>query len=165
MNVHEGLQVYRDPGEDQNPLSFDLSQIRHAAHFSAYKYTKDSSERLTYCPYIHSYTSSLLLHITGINKRLTPGLHLPFSSVFCISLLAKDQMSTSEHLVILFAISDSTCLVNLISFALHFANGHLNLSKVCGIFKYQYTNEQCWHTKNILLSTGHEFWQANTHIL
>lgn len=72
------LQAYRDPGEDQNPLPFVLSRTHHAAHFSAYKYTKDSSERLPYCPYVQSYISSLLLHITGINKWLTPGLHLPF---------------------------------------------------------------------------------------
>lgn len=103
MNVHKRLQAYRDPGEDHNPLSFVLSRIHHAAHFSTYKYTKDSSERLPYCPYVQSYNSSLLLHITGINKWLTPGLHLPF--FICVL----HQLTSQGPNVYIWAHSDFIC--------------------------------------------------------
>lgn len=67
--------------------------------------------------------------MTGINAGLVPELLLPSASVLYISLLARDQMSTSEHAVTLFPSSDSICLVNLISFIVHFTNEHPALSK------------------------------------
>lgn len=116
------------------PTCCCLSEIQHPPYCSAYKRTKDSLERFTHFPYIPSYTS-LILHITGINAGLVPGLLLPSASVLCINLLARDQMSTSEHAK-LFPSSDCTCLVNLFSFTLHFVNEHPALSKECSILKY-----------------------------
>lgn len=51
MNICENLKVYGDPGKYQNPLSVVFSEVQHALHSSAYKCTKDSSQRHTACTY------------------------------------------------------------------------------------------------------------------